>query len=195
MVSRFALVFCLATLGFASPVKRDVATVEADIANIDTQVTALQASIDAFPATGGTLVNALAIHTSATNLISTIDGATADTKATDAFSEEEGTTILGLVEALEPKIFGSLTSIADKKPAFECAYPALRLVTVLTTREALPIGGVPAIVLQDIKNLDTSTAAFADALIANSPADLATEANAIKDDIAAAFDTAIAVYS
>ncbi|KAF9027866.1 hypothetical protein BDZ89DRAFT_951883 [Hymenopellis radicata] len=99
-------------------------------------------------------------------------------KNTDAFSEADGTTILASVEAIEPTILHALTGIAAKQPAFA----------------ALPIGGIPALVLQDLQNLDAGTAAFADALIAKSPADLVAEANEIKSTIGDAFDTAIAAY-
>ena len=83
----------------------------------------------------------------------------------------------------------------------------------LTVIQALPIGGIPALILQDLQKLDVATASFADALIAKSPVSLLvenhgrilmfivlqesllTQANAIKSNIAAAFDDAIAAYS
>ena len=44
---------------FATPLKRDVATIESDIMNITTQVTALDDAVTAFPVSGGSLVGAL----------------------------------------------------------------------------------------------------------------------------------------
>jgi hypothetical protein len=52
----FFLVF---TAVFATPVKRTVAQVEADIATISSQVTSLNNNIQSFPNSGGSLVNAL----------------------------------------------------------------------------------------------------------------------------------------
>lgn len=73
------LLLSVVTATSAIPTKRTVAQVEADIADIVTQVDALDSSINAFPATGGSLLAALAIHSSATTLISTLQTATTDT--------------------------------------------------------------------------------------------------------------------
>ncbi|KAK0461274.1 hydrophobic surface binding protein [Desarmillaria tabescens] len=173
------LFLSVVTASSALITKRTVAQVEADIANIATQVNALDSSIKAFPDTGGSLISALAIHSSATSLISTLQTATTDTTATDAFSESDGATILAAVEGFEPTILDALTAIVEKQPAFQ----------------ALPIGGIPALVLQDLQNLDSGTTAFSNALIAKSPADLLDQANEIKTTIADAFDTAISAYS
>ncbi|KAK0485787.1 hydrophobic surface binding protein [Armillaria novae-zelandiae] len=173
------LLFSVVTAGSALVTKRTAAQVESDIANIATQVSALDNSIKAFPDTGGSLLSALAIHSSATSLISTIQTATTDTTATTAFSESDGATILAAVEGFEPNILDALTAIVEKRPAFQ----------------ALPIGGIPALVLQDLQNLNTGTTAFENALIAKSPADLLAQANDIKTSIGNAFTTAIAAYS
>ena len=94
---RFSTIFVTFALGLssvASPLKRDAATVESDLTNIDNQVKSLDSSITAFPDSGGSLLNALvnsspqifrlfltvykAIHTAATSLDSTIKSATSD---------------------------------------------------------------------------------------------------------------------
>lgn len=173
------LLFSVVTASSALVTKRTVAQVESDITNIATQVNALDSSIKAFPDTGGTLLSALAIHSSATSLLSTIQTATTDTTATAAFSEGDGATILAAVEGFEPTILDALTAIVAKQPAFQ----------------ALPIGGIPALVLQDLQNLNSGTTAFENALIAKSPADLLAQANDIKTSIGNAFTTAIAAYS
>jgi hypothetical protein len=61
-ITRFLAVLSVAAVGLALSVKRDAATVEADIAKISTQVTTLDNAIEAFPLTGGSLVNALVCH-------------------------------------------------------------------------------------------------------------------------------------
>jgi hypothetical protein len=61
-ITRFLAVLSVAAVGLALSVKRDAATVEADISKISTQVTTLDNAIEAFPLTGGSLVNALVCH-------------------------------------------------------------------------------------------------------------------------------------
>ncbi|KAJ7637249.1 hydrophobic surface binding protein [Mycena polygramma] len=167
----------LVAASLATPVKRTVAQVEADIASISTQVTTLDNDISAFPASG--LAGALSIHTAAGTLESTLNTGTSDVTATGTFSEADGTTILHAVEAIEPTILDALSQITAKQADFA----------------ALPIGGLPALILQDLKTLKTDTDAFAAALIAAAPADLKTEATTISTNIDAGFDTAIAAYS
>ncbi|KAJ7624236.1 hydrophobic surface binding protein [Mycena polygramma] len=178
-IARFLTVLSVAAVGLGLTVKRDAAAVEADIAKISTQVTTLDNAIQAFPLTGGSLVAALGIHTDATTLITTLNGAIVDVTATPTLSEDDGRTILSSVEAIEPTILDALTNIVVKKPAFV----------------ALPIGGLPALILQDLKNLKNATVAFAGGLIAIAPADLVAEATEIQNNITAAFDPAIAAYS
>ncbi|KAK7034600.1 hypothetical protein VNI00_012231 [Paramarasmius palmivorus] len=178
ILSSFVFVLSAAA-AFASPVKRDVATVKADIANIATQVTSLNNAIQAFPSSGGSLANALAIHNSAVSLDTAVKKATTDVQATDPFSDADSADILASVEAIEPTIESALTGIVEKKPAFD----------------ALPIGGVSALVRQDLNNLNTDTLALADSLIAKASAGTVDQANTIKSNIASAFATAIAAYA
>ncbi|KAJ7151222.1 hydrophobic surface binding protein [Mycena filopes] len=177
--SRLLVSLSLLAVGFATSLKRTVAQVEADIASISTQVTTLDNDIKAFPNTGGSLAAALAIHSAATSLETSINQGTTDVKSTGAFSEADGTTILHSVEAFQPAILDALAQIAAKQPAFA----------------ALPIGGIPALILQDLQTLKTDTDAFANALIAAAPADLKSEATTILTNVDAGFASAIAAYS
>ncbi|KAJ7587078.1 hydrophobic surface binding protein [Mycena floridula] len=176
---RFTVLLSLVVAALAVPTKRDVATVKSDITTISTQTTSLDGLVNAYPNTGGTLLAALTIHTSATTLLATVKKSTADTLATPPFSEADGAAILQSVEAIEPTISDVLTVIVAKKPAFQ----------------ALPLGGVPALILQDLTFLSGNVTAFANALIADSPADLVAEATTLKNNIIAAFAVAIAAYS
>ncbi|KAF8960436.1 hydrophobic surface binding protein [Flammula alnicola] len=173
--STFAVLVSLVIASYAST----VADIETDIASIASQTTTLDNAINAFPATGGSLVNALAIHTDAVNLGTAIDKGTTDNVTPTPFSESDGSTILSSVQAFEPTILDALTQIVVKKPAFT----------------ALPIGGIPALIKQDLINLNASTFAFEAALIANAPADLVPTATSIKTTVDAAFASAIAAYS
>ncbi|PPR05308.1 hypothetical protein CVT26_011567 [Gymnopilus dilepis] len=169
----------LASLSLSS-LASTVADVEADLQNIATQTTTLDNAINAFPNTGGSLLNALAIHNDAVNLGSAIDKGTSDVNgAPKPFSEADGTTVLQAVQAIEPTILDTLTVIVQKKAAFQ----------------GLPIGGIPALVLQDLQNLNASTFKFEAALISAAPTDLIPTATTIESAINSAFATAIAAYS
>ncbi|KAJ7663626.1 hydrophobic surface binding protein [Mycena rosella] len=187
--SRWIFLLSLFAATFATPVKRTGVQVEADITSISTQVTNLDNAIQAFPATGGSLfgtsIAALlnTIHTDTTSLETTLNQGTSDVTATGALGETVGRIILSAVEALEPTILDALMQIAAKQPAFVCHFTA-----------ALPIGGIPALILQDLQTLKTETVAFANALIADLPADLKAEATTLANKITNGFNIAIAVY-
>ncbi|KAF5324165.1 hypothetical protein D9619_011329 [Psilocybe cf. subviscida] len=174
--STFALVAC-AVAAQAST----VAQVLTDIGAINAGVTSLNNKVLAFPLTGGTLANALAIHNAAGALVSTINTATIDTTSITPLplSLDDGTSIIDAVDALKPTILSALTGIVTVKPAFA----------------ALPVGGIPALVKSDLSNLSAATTAFEDALIASAPAEILSRANDIQSTINAAFATAISAYA
>ncbi|KAJ3883909.1 hydrophobic surface binding protein [Lentinula edodes] len=165
---------CLA----AVPLKRDVATVEEDIANIASQVTTLDNSIGAFPTAGGSLLSALAIHDQATSLASAVATAATDVSATAPFSETDGSTILNSVKGFELTILDALSAMVEKKPAFD----------------ALPLDVSP-LISQDLTTLATNTKNFENGLIADTPADLLAQATPITSAIDAALATASAAYA
>ncbi|KAF9259729.1 hypothetical protein L218DRAFT_812563, partial [Marasmius fiardii PR-910] len=158
---------------------RTVAQVEADIATISSQINTLDTDINSFPNSGGSLIQALAIHTAATNLVSSINKGTTDVNATPAPSEADSQTILNSVQALVNPITSGLNAIVAKKPAFD----------------ALPLGGVSALVKQDLGNLATAATAFENGLIAKAPADLKSQAQSIANTINAALTKAQAAYA
>lgn len=57
------------------------------------------------------------------------------------------------MEAFEPTILDALSQIVAKKPAFV----------------ALPVGGIPALILSDLQALSAATSSFETALIAAAP--------------------------
>lgn len=98
-----------------------------------------------------------AIHSDATTLNTTIASATTDVKAVPTpVAESDADTIIGDVEAFEPTIIDALTVIITKKPLFD----------------ALPLGGVSALVSSDLVALNASTSGFGAALIAAAPVSL-----------------------
>lgn len=95
-----------------------------------------------------------AIHSDATALNSTIASATPDVLALPTpVDESDADTILSDVEAFEPTIIDALTNIITKKAYFD----------------ALPLGGVSALVAADLVALNSTTEAFGAALIAAAP--------------------------
>ncbi|KAJ7259164.1 hydrophobic surface binding protein [Mycena haematopus] len=178
-IIRVLTVLSVAAVGLTLSFKRDAATIEADIATISSEVTTLDNAVEAFPLTGGSLLNALNIHTDATTLITTLNKAVTDVSATAPLSEADCRTILAAVEAIEPIILDALADIIVKKPAFA----------------ALPIGGLPTLILQDLKNLETATVDFSNDLITICPPDLGAEATQLSLNITTAFAPAIAAYS
>ncbi|KAF9558558.1 hydrophobic surface binding protein [Agrocybe pediades] len=157
-----------------------VADVIADTRNISTQVTNLDNAANAFPNTGGSLVAALAIHTDTVNLGSAFDKGITDiiSASPKPFSEADGTTLLDIVEGFEPILLDALKVLIAKKAAFQ----------------ALPIGGIPALIKQDLINLNASANTFENQLIASLPTDLVAAAEAIKADLGTIFVNAIAAY-
>ncbi|KAE9403029.1 hypothetical protein BT96DRAFT_917813 [Gymnopus androsaceus JB14] len=173
-VSSFAILFALVAACIAT-----VAQVEADISSIASQVTALDSAINAFPTAGGSLLSALAIHEQATALASALATAATDVTATPPLDEADGETILSAVEGFEPTIINALAGIVAKKPAFD----------------ALPLGGVSALVKEDLATLQTDTKAFENGLVADSPADLVPAAASLTSAVDAALATAAAAYA
>ncbi|KAE9391946.1 hydrophobic surface binding protein [Gymnopus androsaceus JB14] len=173
-VSSFAILLAFVTACIAA-----VYQVEEDIANIASQVTVIDSAIHAFPTTGGSLLEALEIHELATTLASALASTTTDVVATGPVDDTDGQTILKEVEAFEPTIIDALISLAQKVPAFS----------------ALPLGGVLALIKQDVVDLDAETKNLENAMIADTPADLLAQAASITSAIDAAFATVGAAFA
>ncbi|KIK67847.1 hypothetical protein GYMLUDRAFT_36630 [Collybiopsis luxurians FD-317 M1] len=175
-----ATILSIATAGFAAtPVKRQLASVQADLANIASQVTALDNDLKAFPTSGGSLLSALAIHAQATSLASALGTAATHAANTGPVTDAQAQGILATVEGFEPTILDALTEIVAKKPGFD----------------SLPLGGVSALVAQDLATLKTDTKNFENALVADTPADLLSTVTPITSAIDAALATASAAYA
>ncbi|KAF5383282.1 hypothetical protein D9615_004807 [Tricholomella constricta] len=180
---RFSSVFVLASLVASSFACVTVADIQTDIADISTKLTALDDSITAFPITAGSgsFTQFLIIHNNIVALGSSIDKGATDTGAVtpNPVSDADGRSIIDSIEALEPTINHALVGIVDRKAAFT----------------ALPLGGIPAVVRQDLLNLSASTGNLEAVLIGVAPAGLVGEATDLKNRIDAAFATAIAAYA
>ncbi|KAF8201396.1 hydrophobic surface binding protein [Pholiota molesta] len=158
-----------------------VANILSDISTISSQLTTLDTTITNFPATGGSLTVALSIHSQAQTLDTSINQGTTDVTnvVPTPFSEADGNSVLTAVQGFVPTILDALNQIVIKKPAFD----------------GLPIGGIGALVKQDLIALNASTVAFENALIAAAPADLVPTATSIQATVDAALASAIAAYA
>ncbi|KAJ7091843.1 hydrophobic surface binding protein [Mycena epipterygia] len=177
-VTRALAILSSAALSLAAVLKRDAATVEADLAVLTSQATALNNAVQAFPLTGGTLAEAIAIHTNTVNVISTLNTAASDEQAAGAFSEADGGAILSVLEGSEPIILDFLQSIVVKKPAFEEVFP-----------------GVTVLILQDLEDYQSVGIAFVNTLFNNVPADLDARVAQFRNNTISAFAVAIDAYS
>ncbi|KAG5341889.1 hypothetical protein E4T56_gene18051 [Termitomyces sp. T112] len=178
---QFKSLLVLASLAVSSFAQTSVAQVENDINNIIApDLSTLLTDIDAFPTSGGNLIQALTIHTDATSLISALATTTNDVNgATCPVSDSDANTILADLQALLPNIQQAATDIVARKAAFT----------------ALPLGGVPALVQQDLASLKSNTDTLAAAFIACAPAGVVVAAQELQSEIDAAFAPAIAAFN
>ncbi|KAJ7189349.1 hydrophobic surface binding protein [Mycena pura] len=93
--------------------------------------------------------------------------------------EDDGKAILSGIQDFVPNIQDILTKMSS--------------ANTVTALGQVP--GITAIALSDIKTLNNSAIAFADALIAKAPADLVQAGMSVKIVVATAFASTIAVYS
>ncbi|KAJ7210097.1 hypothetical protein GGX14DRAFT_451434, partial [Mycena pura] len=93
--------------------------------------------------------------------------------------EDDGNNILSTIQGFVPNILDILTKLSNG--------------TAITAIGKLP--GVTAMTLSDMKKLNNSAIAFADALIANAPADLVPAGMSVKDMVSTAFASTIAIYN
>ncbi|KAH9478056.1 hypothetical protein JR316_0010293 [Psilocybe cubensis] len=185
-ITPFFLLSIATGISLATPTERTVPQVLADINVVSTRVTSLDNAITAFPLTGGSLVAALGIHTSAGTVITSLKAATGN--ATGPVDEIDGNSILNAVQAFEPTIQHALAEIVVKKPAFVVSMTEDKLI-------ALPVGGLPLLILQDLRFLKGNTTEFSSALIENAPESLIPAATALQNGILESFDTAISAYT
>ncbi|KAF8899456.1 hypothetical protein BD779DRAFT_1795874 [Infundibulicybe gibba] len=168
--STIILVFASLTLTtFAAPnVKRTVAQIDLDLSAMAEQAFTIARAASVFPDTGGSIAQAMSIHNDAVSLGSIIDSGTNDVEGTPApVSESDGQTIIRNLQGLGSAIQEAVGGLVNKKAAFQA---------VATT----PIDAIITLLLQDIKNLQTSTDSLMLALTNIEPADLQSQVTNIQ---------------
>ncbi|KJA21565.1 hypothetical protein HYPSUDRAFT_216288 [Hypholoma sublateritium FD-334 SS-4] len=180
MVSiKYSFVFLLST---ASVVLATLAQIELQLGFVSSNSTNLDNLLNAFPTTGASVAEALAIHSAAVSFsasLSTMATITTENGPLLSQSVDASTLIFDDVLMCGNNLQNALFEIVVKKPSFT----------------ALPIGGLPALVLNDLDNLNASSIAFADSFIAVAPESLLPNATALKATVLSEFATAIAAYS
>ncbi|KAF9447558.1 hypothetical protein P691DRAFT_731241 [Macrolepiota fuliginosa MF-IS2] len=170
LASAYAVVFASTT----QDVLDGLAAVQSSAATLDN-------AINAFSNSGGSLPAALAIHSSVETTKSIIDKATGVAGAVNPrpVSVADWNLIYGIVNDINPIVKDALVVVAAQKPILD----------------ALPLDGVPGLVLQDLQNLYTSTVTLENALIGLTPSEMLDKANGAKSEIEAAFAAATAAFS
>ncbi|KIK52463.1 hypothetical protein GYMLUDRAFT_100677 [Collybiopsis luxurians FD-317 M1] len=167
-------VLSLASLAFfavATPVKRDMATIQADIRNISSLLVTWDNAVNAF---SGTTKGASAIHSGAVALESAFDKGIKDTQATSNLTTDmDGLLLLGQMENSSTILVGGLTQIAEKRADFVKINGTNAVIADLNTLAAAATGFIGAIgdiitdagvVAQATQFQTTWAAAFGDAI-------------------------------
>ncbi|KAJ3850602.1 hypothetical protein EV368DRAFT_66454 [Lentinula lateritia] len=140
----------------ASPVKRTLAKIQSDITKVDALISTWDHSVNSFK---GTPNQANAIHSAAVQLVSALNQATIDTKATSPLTTDmDALVLLGQIENSSPTLVGGLTQISEKSTSFS------------------GIRDATAIAEQDIGDLQSSTAALLNAISSITPAEVVSQA-------------------
>ncbi|KAF5349101.1 hypothetical protein D9756_009513 [Leucocoprinus leucothites] len=160
MRSGFLIFYLLALVcfgSFASPLKRATpADIETLINRLTDEANAAASDLADFPATGGSLTQALAIHSALTTLNSDLEsGVTTLVATATGLSEADGVVVVDEANnGLTPALLDIYTGINN--------FPD----------ETLPIGGIGALLRSDGNKLQSDSTAFYNALKALLPSDL-----------------------
>ncbi|KAG6898448.1 hypothetical protein C0993_006810 [Termitomyces sp. T159_Od127] len=153
------------------------AQIESDINVLVAALAAAIVAIDAFPIEGGTLDEAIAIHTADTGVNDGLVTVTNDiTTASCPLSDTDASAILTLVEAQGPNIQQALMDAVAREPGLAA------------------VGAVP-IIRDDLTTLQASSDAMGAALVDCVSSNLASRAQAFQSAVDAAFAPAVAAFS
>jgi hypothetical protein len=172
MVRLFASLLATSLLlgSLANPLKRNVTTIKNDLTSVKLQVTFIDNAITAFPANGGSLLDALeyvpllllasphpyylrSVHSEVGILNTAVISAAADVEANGHINEADGQAIVAQFKEIQPAIIDALKESVDKKSAVE----------------ALPLNGAIMLVRSDLTTLNASMSALGSALIGAAP--------------------------
>ncbi|CAK4033295.1 Hypothetical predicted protein [Lecanosticta acicola] len=173
----------LPLLALAAPIaKRDAASIVTAINQIETNINSLNTTLNGFKE-GDVLaaVEVLEIQQETETLGDSISAAAAAANASAPLNDTESGTVATAVVGLEPQIFSLLDNIQRKKPAFDSAI--------------LGVGSVSPQVEQDLEQQKALSAELGNAITAKLTQTYAAFAPVINQQIADAFDQAIATFA
>ncbi|KAG6898449.1 hypothetical protein C0993_006811, partial [Termitomyces sp. T159_Od127] len=135
-------IFVFASLPVLLFAQTTPAQIESDINVLATLLADDLAAIDAFPIEGGTIDEAMAIHTADTNVNDILVTITNDIKTANCpLSDSDASVILGLAEARAPTIQQALTDAVAREPGLAAigAVPTIRddLATLQASSDAM----------------------------------------------------------
>ncbi|CCX10134.1 Similar to hypothetical protein NFIA_093030 [Neosartorya fischeri NRRL 181]; acc. no. XP_001261238 [Pyronema omphalodes CBS 100304] len=157
----------------ASIIKRDAATIIADLGTIDKNIDTCNTKIAAF---NGGVLEALAVAQAADTIIASTNKATDDTNASAALNDNDSVSVVFTLSALNPKIKSNLDATVAKKTQFKN-------------------GGFGSLVLQQLNSLKTASGNLATALGNKVTAGNKQTVANLAAETAANFDKAIAEFS
>ncbi|KAH8827086.1 hydrophobic surface binding protein A-domain-containing protein [Flagelloscypha sp. PMI_526] len=146
--SIFGLILAASTV-FASVLRRDFATLMWDIADMQTSTNQLDFDINWFPTSGATIINTINIHTDFVAVINTTKQGTLEALSTGPIDLASGQTLYDTMAALKPVYLDILAAFVTKKPSFD----------------SIPLSGITAVVLSDLKNWESAVSLFFNELL------------------------------
>ncbi|TFK63296.1 hypothetical protein BDN72DRAFT_862212 [Pluteus cervinus] len=173
-----ALSFVGAAVGVPAVKRASVSDLDTALSTLTSQISALDAALDAYPAAGD-LLAASNINDQVLALGSTADNAAALAKALTTLSEADGQTIFVSMQNAVPQFEDYIQQLITKKTGFT----------------SLPIPGIEGLVLQGLHGLANSVTILGSSLLAIAPADLQSPAQTLFQRITLAFAQVIMAYS
>ncbi|KAJ8078055.1 hypothetical protein PM082_000260 [Marasmius tenuissimus] len=190
---RFSPLFVVlsAASALATPFKRDASTVKADIAIIDTEFNTMNdgvsfesGSVPPGDREAGTWAVIEAFDNSTSALGFSLKNATVDTHASDAFSQDDGSSILLSIERTLPVINHAFNEMVKRKEDIKSV-----------GGELIEPGVMLQLMLQDMNDLNNDMSSFISSIAAKVPSSLVDQVNSINGSITSAFDKVITAYS
>jgi hypothetical protein len=169
-----ATVALYATAVFGAVIRRDAATILADLQAIDNSTNTLTSTINSWD---GSTVGAIGIATAANNVGDQVDTANEDAQGEVVQSSDDSATIITyIVNTGEPGIAASLDALAAREADFA-------------------IAGVASVVLSTLDSLKNKTDAYGASLLNITAADQQSAAQAVLTKLDGDFAAAIAAFS
>ncbi|PPQ70799.1 hypothetical protein CVT24_001080 [Panaeolus cyanescens] len=178
---KLAALLSLAVLGLASPVqiyRREFADVQEGLTRVTDSLNALKDSITAYPVQSTNPLDAIAVASSVSALVTDFTDAVTFLDATNPLDADQSAEVLASVHTIVPVVNESLSGLAQLKPSLD----------------ANPVEDVTVATQASLIEIKDSAVKFVDGL--NSTTTIPeTTIESIKADIFASFDSAIATFS